>query len=111
MRKTLLDVVDLDEGAIWWPDPWADRVFSQMPDKHRAVLREKLVSRATWAGTIRTNHRNGRTSADLRLDGLAGALLTPRAAGGRQILVVTMDGRLKMRWLTAKEYARLQGSS
>lgn len=108
-KKTLLDVVDLD--AKWWPDQKADKVLAQMPDKHRAVLREKLVSGATWAGTIRTNHRYGKTSADLRLDGLSGAILTPRAPGARQILVVTMDGRLKMRWLTAKEYARLQGSS
>lgn len=111
MRKTLLDIVDLDEGAKWWPDPRVDKVFRQIPDSHRRILREKLVSRTTWAGTIRTNHRNGRTSADLRLDGLAGTILTPRAAGGRQILVVTKDGELKMRWLTAKEYARLQGSS
>lgn len=111
IRKTLLDVVDLDEDAKWWPDPRVDKVFRQIPDNHRRILREKLVSRATWAGTIRTNHRNGRTFADLRLDGFAGTILTPRAAGGRQILVVTKDGHLKMRWLTAKEYARLQGSS
>jgi DNA (cytosine-5)-methyltransferase 1 len=111
IRKTLLDVVDLDEGAKWWPDPKVDKIFRQIPDNHRRILREKLVSRTTWAGTIRTNHRDGRTWADLRLDGLAGAILTPRAAGGRQILVVTKDGRLLMRWLTAKEYSRLQGSS
>jgi DNA (cytosine-5)-methyltransferase 1 len=111
MGKTLVEVVDLGENAKWWPDPKADKIFRQIPDNHRRILRDKLVSRTTWAGTIRTNHRTGRTWADLRLDGLAGAILTPRAAGGRQILVVTKDGRLLMRWLTAKEYARLQGSS
>lgn len=111
IRQTLLDVVDLDEGGKWWPDPRVDKVFRQIPDNHRRVLRGKLVSRETWAATIRTNHRDGRTWADLRLDGLAGTILTPRAAGGRQILVVTKDGQLKMRWLTARECGRLQGSS
>lgn len=109
-RITLMDVVDLGQGAKWWPDSRVNKVFGQIPDSHRAELRRKLVSRTVWAGTIRTNHRHGATSADLRLDGVAGAILTPRAAGGRQILVVAMRGSLKMRWLTAKEYARLQGS-
>lgn len=109
IQRTLLKIIDLGDHAKWWPDTRVDKFYRLIPDNHRRLLRERIVSRETWAGTIRTNHRNGATSADIRFDGLAGAILTPRAAGARQILVVTDAGRLRMRWLTAREIGRLQG--
>ena len=47
--------------------------------------------------------------AELRTDGLAGCLRTPRGGSGRQILFKAGKGRYKVRLLTARECARLQG--
>jgi DNA (cytosine-5)-methyltransferase 1 len=54
--------------------------------------------------------RNGRSMAELRSDGIAGCLRTPRGGSGRQILLKAGKGRYQVRLLTARECARLQGA-
>ena len=59
----------------------------------------------------RTRKENGKSQqrAELRFDGLAGCLRTPRGGSSRQTLVVVEDGRVKSRLITAREAARLMG--
>lgn len=47
--------------------------------------------------------------AELRTDGLAGCLRTPKGGSGRQILFKAGKGLYQVRLLTARECARLQG--
>jgi DNA (cytosine-5)-methyltransferase 1 len=47
--------------------------------------------------------------AELRTDGIAGCLRTPRGGSGRQILFKAGKGKYQVRLLTARECARLQG--
>lgn len=35
---------------------------------------------------------------------------TPKGGSARQIIVAIDEGRLRMRWMSAREYARLQGA-
>ena len=46
----------------------------------------------------------------MRFDGLAGCLRTPRGGSAKQIVVAVDAGRLRMRWMSPREYARLQGA-
>ncbi len=110
-RLTLQKVLDLGDDAGWWEDRKVDGFYKTMSDRHRQVIREKVVSGKKWVGTIRCRTRSGRVRAEVRSDGLAGCLLTPRGAGARQAVVMASGGRLRMRWMTAQEYARLQGAS
>ena len=48
--------------------------------------------------------------AELRTDGIAGCLRTPRGGSGRQILFAAGRGRFAVRLLTARECARLMGA-
>ena len=48
--------------------------------------------------------------AELRIDGIAGCLRTPRGGSGRQILVVAGYGKVKARLVTPRECARLMGA-
>lgn len=48
--------------------------------------------------------------AELRNDGLAGCLRTPRGGSGRQILIQAGYGQVKSRLLTPRECARLMGA-
>lgn len=49
--------------------------------------------------------------AELRTDGLAGCLRTPRGGSGRQILFKAGHGEYHVRLLTPRECARLMGAS
>ena len=47
--------------------------------------------------------------AEVRFDGLAGCLRTPRGGSSRQVLVVVEEGEVRTRLLTQREAARLMG--
>ena len=59
--------------------------------------------------TVFRRVRNGKSMAELRTDGIAGCLRTPRGGSGRQILIVAGKGRFYVRLLTPRECARLMG--
>ena len=52
----------------------------------------------------------GKTRAETRFDGMAGCLRTPKGGSARQIVIVVDKDRLRMRWMSPREYARLQGA-
>lgn len=41
---------------------------------------------------------------------MAGCLRTPKGGSAKQIVVAVVKGKLRMRWMSAREYARLQGA-
>jgi DNA (cytosine-5)-methyltransferase 1 len=58
---------------------------------------------------MRSEHGRAVQRAELRLDGLAGCLRTPRGGSSRQVIVVIDKGRVRTRLLTPREAARLMG--
>ena len=54
--------------------------------------------------------RNGRTVGELRPDRIAGCLRTPQGGSSVQFLVDCRSGAARIRPLTGREYARLQGA-
>ena len=48
--------------------------------------------------------------AELRTDGIAGCLRTPRGGSGRQILFCAGQGEFRVRLVTPRECARLMGA-
>jgi DNA (cytosine-5)-methyltransferase 1 len=60
-------------------------------------------------GTAFRRVRSGGQRTEVRFDGLAGCLRTPRGGSGKQIVIVIDAGRLRMRWMSPREYARMQG--
>src|SRR5207237_9527657 len=71
----------------------------------KLMMGQKTVHYATGLWRV----RNGRSMAELRTDGIAGCLRTPRGGSGRQILFKAGKGKYQVRLLTARECARLQG--
>jgi DNA (cytosine-5)-methyltransferase 1 len=47
--------------------------------------------------------------AEVRLDGLAGCLRTPRGGSSRQVVLVVDEGQVRTRLLSPREAARLMG--
>jgi DNA (cytosine-5)-methyltransferase 1 len=53
--------------------------------------------------------RGGEQRAEIRFDGLAGCLRTPRGGSSRQTLLVIDQGQVRSRLLSPREGARLMG--
>jgi DNA (cytosine-5)-methyltransferase 1 len=110
-KPRLIDVIEqlTDEDAAWWNEERTAYFMNQLSEKHAAAASEMIAgSRDSYATAFR-RVRNGRSMAELRTDGIAGCLRTPRGGSGRQILFKAGRGRRQVRLLSARECARLQG--
>ena len=107
----LKDIVENlpDNDPHWWDDERAGYFFSQLSEKHAMAARLMMGQRTYQYATAFRRVRHGRSMAELRTDGIAGCLRTPRGGSGRQILFRAAKGKFKVRLLTARECARLQG--
>lgn len=112
VRRNFADIVEEvpANSALWWNKGRAEYLINQMSPKHRAIAETLMVGTKTTYGTVFRRVRNGRSMAELRTDGLAGCLRTPRGGSGRQILFVGGRGKYAVRLLTPRECARLMGA-
>jgi DNA (cytosine-5)-methyltransferase 1 len=109
-RTQLAELIDLDDGQEWWDAGEVERHRRMMSDRHRRQVEQLLAGPGPHVGTIYRRVRHGRQRAEVRLDGLAGCLRTPRGGSARQIVLVLEGGRVRMRWMSPRECARLQGA-
>jgi DNA (cytosine-5)-methyltransferase 1 len=106
----LENAIDLDETQTWWEQPEVDRHYRMMSDDHRLQVNALRHSLFTRVGTAYRRVRRDGQRTEVRFDGLAGCLRTPRGGSGKQIVIAVGEGRLRMRWMSPREYARLQGA-
>lgn len=97
-------------SEIWWSKERCDYLLNQMSERHRTEA-ERMMADSKWSyGTVFRRVRNGRSMGELRTDGIAGCLRTPRGGSGRQILFCGGMGQFRVRLLTPRECARLMGA-
>jgi len=110
--KSLVDVLESlpPDQAAWWSRERAEYLLSQMSPKHRSQAEAMIKGKTTSYGTVFRRVRHGRSMAELRTDGIAGCLRTPRGGSGRQILFAAGRGKFAVRLLTPRECARLMGA-
>lgn len=110
--SNLTDILeDLSEEAPeWWSSARTDYLVNQMSPRHRAVAESMIAGDTETVGTVFRRIRNGRSMAELRVDGLAGCLRTPKGGSGRQIVFMAGGGGYRARLLTPRECARLMGA-
>jgi DNA (cytosine-5)-methyltransferase 1 len=99
-----------DDAPEWWSEQRASYLLSQMSARHRAQADAMIVGEQWSYGAVFRRMRRGRSMAELRVDGLAGCLRTPRGGSGRQILFKAGFGRYHARLLTPREASRLMGA-
>ena len=107
--ESIIEVLE-DNDERWWPPDRVAHVYGQLSDAHREKV-EKLreEGRITYA-TAYKRVRNKQTRAEIRTDGLAGCLRTPVGGSSKQIVFAVGRGQFLVRWMTEREYARLQGA-
>jgi len=109
---TLADILeDLPaDSPEWWPKERAQYFLGQTSTRHREIANAMISKRATSYATAFRRVRNGKSMAELRTDGIAGCLRTPKGGSARQILFKAGYGRYAVRLLTPVECARLMGA-
>ena len=98
-----------EKPSAWWSEERKNHLFSQMSHLHKELLKKMLSKNEYSYGTVYRRTRQGVPFAELRADGVAGCLRTPRGGSSKQILICAGFGNWSVRLLTAREYARLQG--
>ncbi len=96
---------------IQWESPVdpplkTEQLLGLLSQRHRELLSQH--DRAVVAGYRRS--RGGVQCLELRFDGLAGCLRTPKGGSSRQLLVLKQGDQIQTRLLTARETARLMGA-
>jgi DNA (cytosine-5)-methyltransferase 1 len=110
-RNTDLAALLEPDAAVRWHTPaQTARLTELMGPLHRARL-AAATGRAVGAVFRRTRVEDGRRTqrAEVRFDGLAGCLRTPRGGSSRQAIVVVENGCVRSRLMTPREAARLMG--
>ena len=101
-------VLDNDSSQDWWDEGATLKHYAMMETPSRNRVEEYIRSGGTAVGTAFRRTRRGKTRLEVRFD-IAGCLRTPKGGSAKQIIVAIDKGKIRMRWMSAREYARLQG--
>jgi DNA (cytosine-5)-methyltransferase 1 len=112
-NSDLAALLEDDAAVAWHPPERTQAWLALMAPLHRARLEACRTRGERTVGAIfrRMRTEDGRSvqRAEVRLDGLAGCLRTPRGGSSRQVIVVVDQGRVRTRLLSPREAARLMG--
>ncbi len=111
--QSLDDIVECmptDDGR-WWGQERHRRFVDSLSSIQAARLDSLAADqRINWRTAYRRT-RGGVARWEIRRDAIAGCLRTTRGGSSKQALVEAGQGDVRVRWLTSREYGRLQGVS
>lgn len=117
-RETVLaDVIQANpRGVNWHAEHETARLLGMMtaPNLRKVEIAQALNRPAVGTIYRRTRPDGGggrRQRAEVRFDGVAGCLRTPRGGSSRQTIIVVNGASVRTRLLSAREAARLMGLS
>lgn len=110
--KTLYEYVERpapDDGR-WW-DATRTQAFVDSLSPINSNRLDRLIgsNTLTWRTAYRRT-RGGVPVWEIREDAISGCLRTARGGSSKQAVVEAGMGEMRVRWMTAREYARLQGA-
>ena len=110
-KLTLANLVEniADTAPVWWSEDEVDRHLAMMTALNLDYLKELQARPMDSYRTMYRRVRDRKQRAELRKDEIAGCLRTAKGGSSRQILVKAGKGKVRMRFMTPREYARLQG--
>jgi DNA (cytosine-5)-methyltransferase 1 len=99
----------LPDDPRWWSSEKVEKHIGMMPPLHLDMVRRLADANRITARTFYRRRRPTGQKAEVRSDDIAGCLRTAVGGSGKQFMVVAGHDSIRMRTLTAREYARLQG--
>ena len=98
-----------DNDSRWWPEQKVEKHLAMMSPSHLEMVKNLACRPEERFRTFFRRRRAQGQRAEVRPDDIAGCLRTAVGGSGKQFLVSAGDGNIRMRTLTPREYARLQG--
>lgn len=99
-----------DDDPRWWSDERVCAFAKSLSENQRSRFDRLMKSRRVVARTAYRRTRNGVPVWELRDDDIAGCLRTARGGSSKQAVAFLGKGKVRIRWMTGLEYARLQGA-
>lgn len=94
----------------WWDDERTAAFVSSLSDVQADRLELLRRGRAVSYRTAYRRTRNGIAVWEIRADDISGCLRTARGGSSKQAIVAAGRGKVRVRWMTPREYARLMGA-
>jgi DNA (cytosine-5)-methyltransferase 1 len=110
--RTLAEVVErpAPDAPTWWSESRVARfVESLSPLQAKRLQALRHCPTLAWATAYRRT-RGGQAVWEIRPDALSGCLRTARGGSSKQAIVEAGNNTMRIRWMTGREYARLQGA-
>lgn len=107
LSKVIEEMDDADER--WWSDSEVERHLEMMEQTHYQRVLSLQNYEETSYRTFFRRRRKGHQRAEVRRDDLSGCLRTAVGGSGKQFLIKVEKHKVRMRAMTPREYARLQG--
>ncbi len=104
----IVEALDHDDTR-WWPEQKVRKHLDMMPPLHLSKVKYMAQQERESFRTFFRRRRKDGQRAEVRSDDIAGCLRTAVGGSGKQFMVTAGNGAIRMRTLTAREYARLQG--
>ena len=106
--SSIIEEMDDSDGR-WWSEQEVERHLAMMKDSHGERVLQLVNDKQIAYRTFFRRRREGKQRAEVRHDDLSGCLRTAIGGSGKQFLIKVGRGTIKMRAMTPREYARLQG--
>lgn len=97
-------------SSLWFARERVEYLLNQTFERHLTKIIELKEQKSYTYLTAFRRVRNGKSMAEIRFDGIAGCLRTPKGGSARQILLQVGNGEINVRLLTPRECARLMGA-
>ncbi len=98
------------KSNLWWNKKRVEYFLNQTSEGHLTkLLTFKNNAEYKYLTAFRRT-RNGKSMAEIRFDGIAGCLRTPKGGSAKQILLEVGKGEINIRLITPRECARLMGA-
>lgn len=107
LSEIIEEMDDTDER--WWSDSEVKRHIEMMDKTHYQRLSSLYGNEEVSYRTFYRRRRSGHQRAEVRRDDLSGCLRTAIGGSGKQFLIRVEKDKVRMRAMTSREYARLQG--
>ncbi|MBS1687051.1 MAG: DNA (cytosine-5-)-methyltransferase [Bacteroidetes bacterium] len=97
-------------SPLWFSKERTEYLLNQTFERHLQRVFELRDKNSYTYLTAFRRVRNGKSMAEIRFDGIAGCLRTPKGGSARQILLQVGKGQINVRLLTPRECAKLMGA-
>ena len=106
--STIVERLDPMDGR-WWDEERVEKFNNSLSKIQADRLLGLIHSQGIHWRTAYRRTRAGVARWEVRADAISGCLRTSAGGSSKQALVEAGDGEMRIRWMTPKEYAALQG--